>query len=123
MITISKDQVQHQSAANVVVSDRLASFKAVEDAQCEHFSIVTGAGPESVKQEPFSGVNTMIANVKNLILGSYHAIRHKHLPRYLAECSYRFNRRFQLDTTIRYHAAEICIGGIENTTHADKVYS
>jgi hypothetical protein len=36
----------------------------------------------------------MLGNVKNSIHGTYHAIRGKHLPRYLAEFAYRFNRRF-----------------------------
>ena len=38
----------------------------------------------------------MLGNVKNAMHGTYHAIRAKHLPRYLAEFSYRFNRRFDL---------------------------
>lgn len=37
----------------MVVSDGLACFKAVTEAQCEHFSIVTGGGPESVKKTQF----------------------------------------------------------------------
>jgi len=39
----------------------------------------------------------MIANVKRSMDGAYHAINSKHLPRYLAEFCYRFNRRFQLE--------------------------
>ena len=38
----------------------------------------------------------MLGNVKNVMQGTYHAIRAKHLPRYLAEFTYRFNRRFDL---------------------------
>ncbi|HIO92232.1 MAG TPA: hypothetical protein EYG68_05220 [Leucothrix mucor] len=38
----------------------------------------------------------MISNIKNAITGTCHAINHKHLPRYLAEFYYRFNRRFDL---------------------------
>ena len=38
-------------------------------------------------------VDTMLGNVKNAIHGTYHAIRAPHLPRYLAEFGYRFNRR------------------------------
>ena len=41
-------------------------------------------------------VDTMLGNVKNAIHGTYHAISTKHLPRYLAEFSYRFNRRYDL---------------------------
>jgi len=42
-------------------------------------------------------VDTMLGNVKNALHGTYRgAIRAKHLPRYLAEFAYRFNRRFDL---------------------------
>jgi len=80
-----------------VVSDGLACFAAVEGAGCRHVGIVTGGGPQSVTREEFAWVNTMIGNVKKAINGVYHAIGHKHLPRYLAEFCYRFNRRFQLE--------------------------
>ncbi len=42
----------------------------------------------------------MIGSVKNSIHGTYHAISDKHLPRYLAEFCYRFNRRFKLEDMI-----------------------
>src|SRR5512136_1795427 len=64
---------------------------------CHHYSIVTGGGPQSVTKEEFTWVNTMIGNVKKAINGTYHAINPKHLPRYLAEFCYRYNRRFQLE--------------------------
>ena len=51
----------------------------------------------SVTLEDFTWVNTMIGNVKNAPLGTHHAINKKHLPRYLAESCYRFNRRFKLE--------------------------
>ena len=38
----------------------------------------------------------MLSNVKNSITGTYHSMNAKHLPRYLAEYCYRFNRRFTL---------------------------
>jgi hypothetical protein len=40
----------------------------------------------------------MIGNEKRSIYGTYHAIRPKHLTRYLAEFCYCFNRRFDLQT-------------------------
>jgi transposase-like protein len=82
---------------SLVYSDGLACFAAVVDAGCHHVSIVTGGGPQSVTKEEFAWVNTMIGNVKNAIHGTYHAINPKHLPRYLAEFCYRFNRRFDLE--------------------------
>jgi len=36
------------------------------------------------------------SNIKRSLHGSYHHISSKHLPRYLAEFSYRFSRRFSL---------------------------
>ena len=83
---------------SLVYSDGLACFSAVLDCGCHHYSIVTGGGPDSVTKEEFTWVNTMIGNVKRSINGSYHAINPKHLPRYLAEFCYRFNRRFDLQT-------------------------
>jgi len=91
---------RHLDANSHVVSDGLACFKAVTQAGCTHKSIVTGGGPSCVKIEAFTWVNTMIGNVKNAMLGTYHAINHKHLPRYLAEFSYRFNRRFDLQNML-----------------------
>ena len=69
-------------------------------AGCTHTATVTGGGFESVQLEEFKWVNTMIGNVKNAIKGTYHAIHKKHLPRYLAEFCYRFNRRFSLENML-----------------------
>jgi len=94
---ISKWARHHLQPGSHIVSDGLACFTAVKDAGCEHDSIVTGGGYQSVTKEEFTWVNTMIGNVKNAATGTYHAIGSKHLPRYLAEFCYRFNRRFQLE--------------------------
>ena len=42
----------------------------------------------------------MLGNVKSARHGTYHAIRPKHLPRYLAEFEYRFNSRFKLEALV-----------------------
>jgi len=94
---ISRWAQLHLEPGSTVVSDGLAYFSAVKDADCNHVAIVTGGGPQSVAKEEFAWVNTMIGNVKNAITGTYHAINPKHLPRYLAEFCYRYNRRFQLE--------------------------
>ena len=88
---------QHLAPGSLVYSDGLPCFAAVTEAKCAHHAIVTGGGPQSVTREEFAWVNTMIGNVKRAINGTYHAIDPKHLPRYLAEFCYRFNRRFQLE--------------------------
>lgn len=91
---------KHLQASSVVVSDGLNCFSGVEAAGCKHEVIVTGGGPASVSLEAFTWINTMIGNVKNSIHGTYHAVNKKHLPRYLAEFCYRFNRRFKLEDMI-----------------------
>jgi len=94
---ISRWAKRHLSPESAVVSDGLACFFAVKEAGFSYSAIVTGGGPDSVAHTEFLWVNTMIGNVKNALVGTYHAINHKHLPRYLAEFCYRFNRRFQLE--------------------------
>ena len=91
---------KHLAASDTVVSDGSSCFSAVTAAGCTHIPIVTGGGPESVKHEEFTWVNTMLGNVKNAVRGTYHAVSAGHLPRYLAEFSYRFNRRFKLEDMI-----------------------
>ena len=93
---IEKWGEHHLQSGCEVISDGLACFSAVTKVGCEHTSVVTGGGAASMASETFTWVNTMIGNVKNAMTGTYHAINHKHLPRYLAEFCYRFNRRFDL---------------------------
>ena len=94
---IAKWALKHTDTQAIVVSDGLACFNAVGEVGRRHYSVVTGGGPTSVTLDDFTWVNTMIGNVKNALTGTYHAINGKHLPRYLAEFCYRFNRRFKLE--------------------------
>ena len=101
----TKDEItswalKHVHPECIVVSDGLNCFPGFVQAHCTHKAIITGGGPDSVKRSEFKWVNTMIGNVKNSILGTYHSVSEKHVPRYLAEFCYRFNRRFQLDKMI-----------------------
>lgn len=91
---------RHIAAGSHVISDGLFCFRAVKYAGCSHEAIVTGGGPTCVMIEAFTWVNTMIGNVKGSMQGSYHSIGRRHLPRYLAEFCYRFNRRFNLEDMI-----------------------
>lgn len=86
---------KHVTPGSLVATDGLNCFPGVEDANCDHGSIIT-SGAVYDEFKVFKWVNTMIGNVKNSIHGTYHAVSKDHLPRYLAEFCYRFNRRFQL---------------------------
>jgi len=87
---------KHLAPGCNIVSDGLGCFRAFSEAGFDHFSIVTGGGPESVKIPEFKWVNTIIGNVKTALHGVFHALSKKHFSRYLAEFCYRFNRRFDL---------------------------
>jgi hypothetical protein len=61
-----------------------------------HQPIITGSGRKAALNPAFKWVNTTLGNIKSAITGTYRAIRDKHVPRYLAEFEYRFNRRYDL---------------------------
>jgi hypothetical protein len=79
-----------------VVSDGLACFGAVADAGYQHQIIKTGSGAAAARTAAFKWVNTPLGNIKAAINGTYRAIHAKHVPRYLAEFEYSFNRRYDL---------------------------
>ncbi len=83
-----------------VVSDGLSCFGAVTAVGCKHALIKTGSGPAAARTPAFTWVNTALGNIQAAIVGTYRAIPEKHVPRYLAEFEYRFNRRYDLATMI-----------------------
>jgi hypothetical protein len=101
----TKDEISDWSAKHLrpesyVISDGLNCFPAVTQNQCQHESLVTSVGGKYNDHKVFQWLNTVIGNVKNSMHGTHHAIGKRHLPRYLAEFCYRFNRRFQLHTMV-----------------------
>jgi transposase-like protein len=97
---IKRWAAKHIHQHSLVLSDGLPGFKGVADAGIFHKPIVTGGGYESMKIPAFSWVNIMLGNVKRSLHGTYHAVSSRHLPRYLAEFCYRFNRRFNMGQMI-----------------------
>jgi ribosomal protein L37AE/L43A/transposase-like protein len=79
-----------------VISDGLRCFNGVTKAGCSHQVVITGSGPAAGRTPTFRWVNTALGNIKAAITGTYRAINTKHVPRYLAEFEYRFNRRYDL---------------------------
>lgn len=85
----------------VVVSDGLHCFSAVADAGCIHQREVVGKNRKSTNMECFKWINTILGNLKTATSGTYHAFDfEKYGYRYLGECQYRFNRRFNLKTIL-----------------------
>ncbi len=83
-----------------VVSDGLACFGSVTEAGCSHAVIKTGSGAKAARTPAFKWVNTALGNIKAALTGTYRAVNSKHVPRYLAEFEYRFNRRYDLAAMI-----------------------
>ena len=76
---------QSLSAHAAVYSDGLACFNGVLTAGCAHHVLITGSGRQAAQHPSFRWVNTVLANVKNAMTGTYRHIALKHAPRYLAE--------------------------------------
>ncbi len=95
---------RHLQPGTEVHSDGPACFRGVADAGCEHVPTVTGGGQRSCGDSRFFRVNvrvnTMLANGKQSLAGTCPALDGKHLPRYLAEFRYRFNRRYDLEALV-----------------------
>ena len=66
-----------------------------------HERHVTGGGRQGARTPQLHWVNTLLGNLKTSIAGTYHWFKHeKYAERYLAEFSYRFNRRFNLKAMV-----------------------
>lgn len=59
-----------------------------------HAAIPLGEGHERT-QRFFPWVHILLSNLKRFLLGTHHKPQPKHLARYVAEFTYRFNRRWQ----------------------------
>lgn len=91
---------KHLDGNCVVVTDAFRSFSQICHAVDHHHSINTQGVYDDPDNKLFHWVNTMISNVKRAIHGTYHSVSAKHLPRYLAEFSFRFNNRFDMGSMI-----------------------
>jgi transposase-like protein len=76
-------------AGTTVISDGFRSYTNL--GEYKHLPIVQGAGVNAGMNMPI--VHKLFSNVKVWLNGTYHGVSTKHLPRYLREWSYRFNRR------------------------------
>jgi hypothetical protein len=83
-----------------VYPDGLSCVVGIQDVGCRHQPMATGSGKQAVQNPAFQWANTLLANLTNSVAATDHAIRAKHVPRYLAQFQYRFNRRYRLGDMI-----------------------
>jgi len=69
-------------------------FKALERVDHD-YQVVSGKPETCDRWLPW--VHKFISNAKAWINGTHHGVRNKHIERYLAEYTYRFNRRHDVD--------------------------
>jgi transposase-like protein len=91
----------HLSPSTQVYSDGLWCFAAVSENGCTHHPVPMNRPDVLKRRRALKWVDTMLGNVKNALHGTYHAVGLKHLPRYLAEFCYRFNRRHDLASMLK----------------------
>lgn len=90
-----------------VLSDGLACFSGVIDADCAHSFIVVGnRKPRELPR--FQWVNTVIGNLKTMLNGAHKHFKFtKYAPHYLGAFCYRFNRRFDLKNIVPTLIADV----------------
>jgi transposase-like protein len=91
---------RHLDSDCTVITDGFRPFTNLCEVTDVHHSINTSGLYDDPENTLFHWVNTVIGNVKRSIHGTYHSVSAKHLPRYLAEFSFRFNNRFNMGSMI-----------------------
>ena len=82
------------AAHSHLLTDGFAGYRGRDAALGEHLKhtpVVQGAAANA--GEFFPIVHRLFSNVKAWLVGTHHGVSAKHLPRYLREWCYRFNRR------------------------------
>ncbi len=90
----------HKTQGSQVTTDDLRCFSVLDDGGFKHEVKISVKGSKSQKESLFLRVHTVLGDLKNSLIGTYNAISSKHVPRYLAESQYRFNRRFNLENIV-----------------------
>jgi transposase-like protein len=89
---INQFATDHIEPGSTIKTDGLAAYRGLEHKGYHHERIVTGGGQAAGKLFPW--VHVTIGNFKRFLLGTHHKASSKHLGRYLAEFTYRLNRRY-----------------------------
>jgi hypothetical protein len=82
------------ASGTMVNSDGSLSFTNIQGVDVEQ-QVMLGIPERLDHWLPW--VHRFISNAKDWLIGTHHGIKAKYLPQYLAEHTYRFNRRHDLD--------------------------
>lgn len=82
------------AAKSHLLTDGFKGYQGREAALGDHLKhtpVVQDAGANAAEFFPI--IHTVFSNIKAWLVGTHHGVSAKHLPRYLREWAYRFNRR------------------------------
>ena len=81
------------AAEATVLTDGLTAYGHLGPVGVDHRPEVQGDPARAAEILPW--IHKVFSNLKTWLRGTFHGVSHKHLPRYLVEFSYRFNRRWR----------------------------
>ncbi|HEX2711590.1 MAG TPA: IS1595 family transposase [Candidatus Acidoferrales bacterium] len=99
-------------------SDRLSSYGGLSWRGFPHAAIPLRHDPD-LTQRFLPWVHIVLSNLKRFLLGTHHKPEAKHLSRYVAEFTYRFNRRWQ-ERTLFHRLTRACLSA-NTITYKDLV--
>jgi transposase-like protein len=76
-----------------VTTDGWQGYDHLKALGYEHESVVLGGDPEKT-EKALPMIHLIFSNLKAWLLGTHHGVSEQHLPAYLNEFVFRFNRRF-----------------------------
>ena len=80
------------AANSHLLTDGFAGYRGADlDDHLKHTPVVQDDSANAGQFFPI--IHTLFSNIKAWLVGTHHGVSVKHLPRYLREWSYRFNRR------------------------------
>ena len=85
---------QSVAAGSHLLTDGFAGYRGRDAALGEHLKHTPVVQDQAANAGAFFPIiHTLFSNIKAWLVGTHHGVSAKHLPRYLREWSYRFNRR------------------------------
>ena len=81
-------------AKSHLLTDGFSGYQGKDAALGQHIKhtpVIQGDGENAAAFFPI--IHTVFSNIKSWLVGTHHGVSAKHLPRYLREWNYRFNRR------------------------------
>ncbi len=91
-----------------VRTDGLPSYRGLRKAGVRHRPRVQRDPRRAAKLLPW--VHTVASNLKTWLRGTFHGVSPEHLPRYLDEFSYRFDRRWREEELFAFVVRRVARG-------------